>query len=56
MRDPTQQTVLLLEALRKLRGDELAAADGATQDYHALLGRWDGPVSCPAGVLRVLRE
>ena len=36
-------------ALRELRGDELAAADGATQDYHALLGRWDGPVPCPAG-------
>ena len=43
------------QALRELRGDELAAAHGATQDYHALLGRWDGPVSCPAGVLRVLR-
>ncbi|OLP97328.1 hypothetical protein AK812_SmicGene20366 [Symbiodinium microadriaticum] len=44
------EAVLLLQSLGELRGDEVAAAKGASQDHHALLRNWEGPVHLDVGV------
>ena len=49
------EAVLLLQSLGELRGDEVAAAKGASQDHHALLRNWEGPVPRAARVLGVQR-
>ena len=46
----------VLQSLGELRGDEVAAANGAAQHHHVhLLGSWEGPVPRPARVLGALR-